>query len=137
MLGPMFAMLIFRATAAFAALQIFLLVVVWPDAGLVVALLVGLVNAAAILAVGRVVLRDAQAPPAVELPFRPGFYLIVVAISALLVQFWLGSLFPGSGGGLGTATIVTNGLGMLLALYLLVSNALNLNKFSGSGDAPP
>jgi len=133
----MFAMLTFRITAAFAALQIFLRVVVWPEAGLVVGLLVGIVNAAVIFAVGRAVLRRAHAPPAVELPLRPEFYLIVAAISGLLIQFWLGSFFPGSGGGGGTLGIVTNGLGLLLVLYLLVSNSLNLNKFIGSGDSRP
>ncbi len=104
----MFAMLIFRITAALAALQVFVVVALWPDAHWLFGVLVGIVNAAAIIAVGRVVLRRPHAPPTFKDPFRPEYYLYIAAGAGLLTQF-----------------------------CMLIIVSLVLNQFTRSGEAPP
>ncbi len=118
----MFAMLNFRITAALAALQVFIVTVLWVDGPWLFGAAVGAVNAAALVIFGRSIM----AARAVTSRPRATRAVYLVALGGFLVQLALGRLLLAND----RAAVPATAAALVAALALVVVYSLALNRLT-------
>jgi len=136
----MFAMLAFRIVAAIAAMQIFLVTVVWPDAHALLGLLLGAAAGAIIFGVGRAVLeqqglRDPSAsgrPEQAEVARRAESLLLLASAGAFVSVAALFFVLRGPAAGAPWGFVA----GLAAGLVATFVGSTRLNRLAADHGAP-